>query len=83
MISNLDFVNFNLVEIKDFRLEFYDEDAFYGFPNTSKVIDHIYDSYKPKISLEEKDWSIKQNIEGLDLLNNHSCNTIWYEKWEE
>lgn len=51
-----------IVEVTDFRLEFYDHEGIHGFENSFKVIDYIMETYKPKIALEEKDWSIKENI---------------------
>ncbi len=72
-----------IVEILNLRMEFYDDDAFYGFQETAKVVEHILESYKPQISLEEKDWALKENLEDLDLLNTQHYNTIWYKKWEE
>ena len=52
-----------IVEVTDFRLDFYDHESIHGFENSFKVIDYIMETYKPKIALEEKDWSIKENID--------------------
>lgn len=70
------------MEVTDLRLDFYDYESMHGFDHSNLIIDHILETYKPKIALEEKDWSIKGNLE-YDILDPQSYTTLWYQKWEE
>lgn len=66
------------MEVTDLRLEFYDYESMHGFDHSNQVIDYILENYKPKIALEEKDWSVKENIE-QQLLDPQTFNTVWYK----
>lgn len=70
--------NLCIVEVTDLRLEFYDYESLHGLDHTNKVITHILENYKPQLALEEKDWSVLENIE-QECLDPLTYNTPWYK----